>query len=189
MGNMAEDSTSKEVDLRLVAEIVGGYVAHNSVSVDHLSGLISEVHRSLGSLGREAPVQEALVPAVPIKRSVQRDYVVCLDCGFRSQMLRRHLRMKHGLDAAAYRARWKLSADHPITAPSYSERRSALAKQLGLGRAPHQAAEPNPSVSEAPPAAKRRGRKPSQPVTTSPEVAAAPAPKRRGRKPRALAAE
>jgi hypothetical protein len=80
MGNMAEDSTSKEVDLRLVAEIVGGYVAHNSVSVDHLSGLISEVHRSLGSLGREAPVQEALVPAVPVKRSVQRDYVVCLDC-------------------------------------------------------------------------------------------------------------
>jgi predicted transcriptional regulator len=188
MGNMAEDSTSKGVDLHLVAEIVGGYVAHNSVSVDHLSGLISEVHQSLGSLGREAPVQEVHVPAVPVKRSVQRDYVVCLDCGFRSQMLRRHLRIKHGLDAAAYRARWKLSADHPLTAPSYSERRSALAKQLGLGRSPHQA-ELSPSVSEAPPAAKRRGRKPSQPVTTSPEVAAPPAPKRRGRKPRALAAE
>jgi len=178
---MAEDSTSKEVDLRLVAEIVGGYVAHNSVGVDQLSGLISEVHRSLGNLGSEAPAQEALVPAVPVKRSVQRDYVVCLDCGFRSQMLRRHLRIKHGLDAAAYRSRWKLSADHPLTAPSYSERRSAMAKQLGLGRSPHQ-------VSKAPPAAKRRGRKPSQPVTTSPEVAAS-VPKRRGRKPRALAAE
>src|ERR1700680_3508954 len=139
MGNMAEDSTSKEVDLRLVAEIVGGYVAHNSVSVDHLSGLISEVHRSLGSLGREAPVQEALVPAVPVKRSVQRDYVVCLDCGFRSQMLRRHLRLKHGLDVADYRTRWKLSAAPPVTAPSYSEHRSALAKQVGLGRSPDQA--------------------------------------------------
>ena len=184
---MAEDSTSKEVDLRLVAEIVGGYVAHNSVGVDQLSGLISEVHRSLGGLGREAPLQGALVPAVPIKRSVQRDHVVCLECGFRSQMLRRHLRIKHGLDAAAYRSRWKLSADHPLTAPSYSERRSAMAKQLGLGRSPHQT-ELSPSVSEAPPAAKRRGRKPSQPVTTSPEVAAS-VPKRRGRKPRALAAE
>ena len=184
---MAEESTSKEVYLRLVAEIVGGYVAHNSVGVDQLSGLISEVHRSLGGLGREAPLQGALVPAVPIKRSVQRDHVVCLECGFRSQMLRRHLRLKHGLETAAYRARWKLSADHPIIAPSYSARRSALAKELGLGRPPRQA-ELSPPVSEAPPVAKRRGRKPSQPVTTSPEVAAAPAPKRRRRKPRTLAA-
>ncbi len=184
---MAEDSTSKEVDLRLVAEIVGGYVAHNSVGVDQLSGLISEVHRSLGNLGSEAPAQEALVPAVPVKRSVRRDYVVCIDCGFRSQMLRRHLRIKHGLEVADYRARWKLSTDHPIIAPSYSARRSALAKELGLGRPPRQA-DPSPPVPKTPPVAKRRGRKPSQPVTTSPAVAAAPAPKRRGRKPRTLAA-
>src|SRR6266852_7391796 len=131
---MAEESTSKEVDLRLVAKIVGGYVAHNSVSVDQLSGLISEVHQSLRGLGREAPLQGALVPAVPIKRSVQRDHVVCIECRFRSQMLRRHLRLRHGLEAAAYRARWKLSADHPLTAPSYSERRSTLAKQRGFKR-------------------------------------------------------
>ena len=103
-------------------------------------------------------------------------------------MLRRHLHVKHGLEAAAYRARWRLSADHPIIAPSYSARRSALAKQLEIGRPPRQA-EPSPPVSEAPAVAKRRGRKPSQPVTTSPEAAVAPAPKRRGRKPRALAAE
>jgi ROS/MUCR transcriptional regulator protein len=103
-------------------------------------------------------------------------------------MLRRHLHVKHGLEAAAYRARWKLSADHPIIAPSYSERRSALAKQLGLGRLPRQA-EPSPPVSETPPVTKRRGRKPSQPVTTSPGVVVAAAPKRRGRKPRTLAAE
>ncbi len=184
---MEEQSASKEVDLRLVAEIVRSYVAHNSVSVDQLSGLISEVHRSLDGLGREAPLQGALVPAVPIKRSVQRDHVVCLECGFRSQMLRRHLRIKHGLEVADYRARWKLSTDHPIIAPSYSARRSALAKELGLGRPPRQA-DPSPPVPKTPPVAKRRGRKPSQPVTTSPEVAAAPAPKRRRRKPRTLAA-
>src|SRR5712692_5567921 len=183
---MEEQSASKEVDPRLVAEIVRSYVAHNSVGVDQLSGLISEVHRSLRGLGREAPLQGTLVPAVPIKRSVQRDHVVCLECGFRSQMLRRHLRLKHGLSSAAYRARWKLSADHPLTAPSYSARRSALAKELGLGRPPRQA-ELSPPVSEVPPVAKRRGRKPSQPVTTS-DAAAAPAPKRRGRKPRTLAA-
>jgi predicted transcriptional regulator len=184
---MEEQSASKEVDLRLVALIVRSYVAHNGVGVDQLLGLISEVHRSFRGLGREAPLQ-ALVPAVSIRRSVQRDHVVCLECGFRSQMLRRHLRIKHGLEAATYRARWKLSADHPLTAPSYSARRSALAKQLGLGRPPRQA-ELSPPVSEPPPAAKRRGRKPSQPVTTSPRVVAASAPKRRGRKPRTLAAE
>jgi predicted transcriptional regulator len=182
---MEEQSASKEVDPRLVAEIVRSYVTHNSVSVDQLSGLISEVHRSLRGLGREAPLQGALVPAVPIKRSVQRDHVVCLECGFRSQMLRRHLRLKHGLEAAAYRARWKLSADHPIIAPSYSARRSAFAKELGLGRRPRQA-ELSPPVSEAPPVAKRRGRKPSQPVTTSPEASVPK--KRRERKPRTLAA-
>jgi predicted transcriptional regulator len=181
-------SVSKEIDPRLVALIVRSYVAHHSISVDQFSSLISQVHRSLAGLGHVPPAEEPLVPAVSVRRSVQRDLVVCLDCGFRSRMLRRHLRIKHGLEVADYRARWKLSADHPLTAPSYSEHRSALAKQLGLGRAPHQA-EPSPSVSEAPPAAKRRGRKPSQPVTTSPEVAAAPAPKRRGRKPRELAAE
>src|SRR5476651_1844348 len=80
---MEEQSASKEVDPRLVALIVRSYVAHNRVGVDQLSGLISEVHRSLGGLGREAPLQGALVPAVSIKRSVHRDYVVCIECGFR----------------------------------------------------------------------------------------------------------
>ena len=157
---MEEQSASKEVDPRLVALIVRSYVARNSVSVDQLPGLISEVHRSLNSLGREAP-QAALVPAVPIKRSVQRDQVICLECGLRSQMLRRHLRVKHGLEAADYRARWKLSADHPLTAPSYSARRSALAKQLGLGRPPREL-DLSPPVSETAPMVKRRGRKPRQ---------------------------
>jgi len=65
---------------------------------------------------------------------VQRDYVVCLECGFRGQALRRHLRVQHGLEVAAYRTRWNLPSDHPVTAPAYSARRSALAKQIGLGR-------------------------------------------------------
>src|SRR5215831_267166 len=72
--------------------------------------------------------------AVPIRRSVQQDYVVCLECGFRAQALRRHLRAAHGLEVAQYRARWNLPADHPVTAPAYSNRRSVMAKAIGLGR-------------------------------------------------------
>jgi predicted transcriptional regulator len=80
-----------------------------------------------------------LTPAVPIRRSVQPDYVVCLECGFRAVTLRRHLRVAHGLEPAAYRVRWKLATDHALTAPAYSERRSTMAKQLGLGHKPAEA--------------------------------------------------
>ena len=181
---MEETPPSKETDRGLVALIVGSYVAHNHVGIDQLPQLISEVHRSLGGLGKEA-LHEALVPAVPIKRSVQRDYVVCLECGFRSKMLRRHLRGQHGLEAAEYRARWTLSPDHPLTAPGYSEDRSALAKQLGLGHR-FRPADQSPPAPEMP---TRRGRKTSQPEAASPELTTAPAPKRRGRRPRPVAAE
>jgi predicted transcriptional regulator len=102
-----------------------------------------------------------LTPAVPIRRSVQSDYVVCIECGFRGQILRRHLRLAHGLDPAAYRVRWKLPADHPIIAPAYSERRATMAKEMGLGRRARDVAGsmPAPEVI-APPPAQRRGRKP-----------------------------
>jgi ROS/MUCR transcriptional regulator protein len=79
-------------------------------------------------------VQELTSPAVPIRRSVQPGFVVCLECGFRAQMLRQHLRVAHGFEVAQYRTRWSLPADHPITAPAYSARRSRLAKEIGLGR-------------------------------------------------------
>ena len=101
-----------------------------------------------------------LVPAVSIGRSMQRDRVVCLECGFLSQMLRRHIRVAHGLEPAGYRVRWKLPADHPITAPAYSERRSMLAKRIGLGRRPQEAVASTPTPEVAAPPPKRRGRKP-----------------------------
>src|SRR5438105_11433388 len=145
-------------------QISRSYVAQNSIGADHVAGVIATVHRSLSGLGKSSPASAPLVPAVPIRRSVQRDHVVCLECGFLSQMLRRHIRTAHGLEPAEYRIRWKLPADHPITAPAYSERRSTMAKRIGLGRKPQEA------------------------VVSSPEVVAAP-PKRRGRKPRSAAAE
>jgi predicted transcriptional regulator len=136
--DMAEDGSSQNVDPRLVAEIVRSYVVKNSVAVDQLGGLIATVHQTLSGLGTNttAPTlaPEKLAPAVPIRRSVQPNHVVCLECGFRALTLRRHLRVAHGLDPAAYRVRWKLATDHALTAPAYSERRSTLAKQLGLGR-------------------------------------------------------
>jgi predicted transcriptional regulator len=156
---MADEGTAQMVDLSLVAEIVRSYVAQNSIGVDQVAGLIATVHRSLSGLVQSAPAPAPvpLVPAVPIRRSVQHDHVVCLECGFLSQMLRRHIRTAHGLEPAGYRIRWKLPADHPITAPAYSERRSTMAKRIGLGRKPQEAVVSPPEVVAAPP--KRRGRK------------------------------
>src|SRR6266851_5136135 len=152
---MADESTAQMVDLNLVAEIVRSYVAQNSVGVDQVAGLIATVHRSLSGLVQSAPASAPapLVPAVSIRRSVQHDHVVCLECGFLSQMLRRHIRVAHGLEPAEYRVRWKLPADHPIIAPAYSERRSAMAKRIGLGRKRQEAVVLSPRSGRSPKAA------------------------------------
>jgi len=153
---MAEDGSSPKVDSNLVAEIVSSYVRKNSVAIDQLGGLIATVHQTLSGLGTNAPApvgaEEKLAPAVSIRRSVQPDSVTCLECGFRGKTLRRHLRIAHGLDPAAYRTRWKLAIDYPLTAPAYSAHRSAMAKQLGLGR-PRSSSVANPATAPA-----RRGR-------------------------------
>jgi len=107
-----------------------------------LPDLITTVHRSLSALGISAPVEEVLTPAVSVRQSVRYDYVVCLDCGYRGRTLRRHISTRHGLSRTEYLSRWGLSRDHLLTAPAYSERRSTLAKQLGLGRKPKAAATP-----------------------------------------------
>ena len=162
---MADESTAQTVDLDLVVRIVRSYVAQNTIAIDQLAGLISTVHRSLSALGKNVPAPAPLVPFVSIRRSVQRDRVVCLECGFLSQMLRRHIRVAHGLEPAEYRVRWKLPADHPITAPAYSERRSAVAKQIGFGRRPRQAVASTPTPEVVAPPPKRRGRKPRSAAT------------------------
>jgi predicted transcriptional regulator len=106
------------------------------------------VHRSLRELGRQAPVEEVLTPAVSVRQSVRHDYVVCLECGYRGKTLRRHISTRHGLSRADYLRRWGLQPDHPLTAPAYSERRSSLAKQLGLGRKPKTEAALAPRPAE-----------------------------------------
>jgi predicted transcriptional regulator len=131
---MPEEPPPPSRNRELTATIVAAYVRQNQIASDQLATLISTVHRALAGLGNPAAeVDGERKPAVPIRRSVHRDYVVCLECGWRGQMLRRHI-AGHGLSVEQYRARWSLRPDHPITAPDYSERRSTMAKQLGLGR-------------------------------------------------------
>ena len=132
---MATEASAPEGDLNQVAHIVSSYARHHQLGPEQLVELIRQVHRAFASLGQAAlPIVEARQPAVPVRQSVRPEYVVCLECGFRSKTLRRHLRVQHGLSIDEYRARWNLRSDHPLTAPAYSERRSVVAKEMGLGR-------------------------------------------------------
>jgi len=131
---MNTDNTKKDTDLRPVTKIIASYVGNHTLAPDQLSALIVSVQQALQGLGKPAEIPAPRTPAVPIRRSVQHDQVVCLECGFKGKTLRRHLSMRHGLQVGEYLRRWYLSSDHPLTAPAYSEQRSAMAKQLGLGR-------------------------------------------------------
>lgn len=134
---MAEQDAPLAANPYHVAHIVGSYVRHHQIGPDQLAALIAEVHQALAGLGRAAPpIEEALKPAVTIRRSVRPDHVICLECGFRAVTLRRHLRIAPGLEPADYRVRWELKPDHALTAPAYTAQRSMAAKRLGLGRKP-----------------------------------------------------
>jgi len=115
--------------------IVSAYVRNNSVDTAALPDLIRNVHAALVGLSRpSAPVAEPPTPAVPVKRSIYKDYLVCLEDGLKFKSLKRHLRSKYGLSPDDYRQKWGLPADYPMVAPGYSEKRSKLAKKMGLGR-------------------------------------------------------
>src|SRR5271156_910062 len=145
-----DEKTPRKVGQNLVATIVSSYVKQNTVSADAFPTVIAAVHQALSGLGKPVLPVEPRAPAVPVRQSVRPDYVVCLECGFRSQMLRRHLRVQHGLERAAYFARWALPPVHPIPARGYSARRPRMAKQIGLVRGRKTAnaappAEPEPA--------------------------------------------
>jgi predicted transcriptional regulator len=118
-------------------EIVVAYVSNHSVAVSELTKLLSDVHAALKGVANgppAAPEERKLVPAVPIKRSVTHDFIICLEDGKKFKSLKRHLRTQYNLSPEDYRDKWALPADYPMVAPSYAERRSALAKTIGLGR-------------------------------------------------------
>jgi predicted transcriptional regulator len=155
---MPDESPTASANRELTAEIVAAYLRRNQTASDQLATLISTVHQALAGLGK--PPAEAAVertPAVSIRRSITATAVICLDCGWKGQMLRRHAATAHGLTVEQYRARWNLPHDHALVAPAYSERRSTMAKQFGLGRTPEASVETT-AVPEAE-AAPRSGRK------------------------------
>ena len=122
--------------IELAADIVAAFVSNNSVPVTDLPGLIASVHAALGGLGHGEATEQAepLTPAVPIKKSIMPDYLVCLEDGKRFKSLKRHLRSQYNMTPEQYREKWNLPADYPMVAPKYAETRSRLAKHMGLGR-------------------------------------------------------
>ena len=118
-------------------KIVSAYVERTNLAVADLPAFISSVHQSLSKLGQpdsEAAPEVELKPAVPIKKSVFPDHIICLEDGKKLKMLKRHLQSSYGLTPDEYRAKWGLPADYPMVAPNYAKARSDLALQLGLGR-------------------------------------------------------
>jgi predicted transcriptional regulator len=128
--------------IEMTADIVSAYVGNNSVSATELPGLIQSVHRALAgvSVGGEAVEVTPKEPAVPVRRSITPDHLVCLEDGRKFKSLKRHLRTKYNMSPEEYRAKWGLPKDYPMVAPNYAKARSDLAKQMGLGQGGRQAA-------------------------------------------------
>ena len=134
---MTDDSKPQEI-LALTTEIVASFVGNNAVATSDLPTLIASVFQSLSAVGQAEPEKaaEAPTPAVPIKKSVQQDFIICLEDGKKLKMLKRHLATHYQMTPAEYRQRWGLAKDYPMVAPAYAAQRSALAKEIGLGRKP-----------------------------------------------------
>jgi predicted transcriptional regulator len=140
--------------LRLTAEIVAAHLAKNSVAPADVPRLIEEVYRTLATVGQaEPPEPERPRPAVPIKRSVTPDYLVCLEDGRKLKALKRHLRADHNMTPDQYRERWGLPLGYPMVAPNYAARRSAMAREFGLGGRPRR----RPAGTDAKPGKPSRG--------------------------------
>ena len=158
--------TAKPDILGLTAQIVSAHIGHNAISADALPALIQSVFHTLATAAEVEPQPDAQTPAVPIKKSVFSDYIVCLEDGKKLKMLKRHLSNRFGLSPDQYRQKWGLPDTYPMVAPSYASHRSTLAKSYGLGRKPGagkavvaapSAAEPTVAVMPA-----RRGRPPKR---------------------------
>lgn len=137
MPTNTEPSTVRSDELlKLSTQIVSAYVSNNPVPVGDLPGMIKSVHATLGGLAGSSAVdvQTNQKPAVPVKKSIHPEYIVCLEDGKKLKMLKRYLRSRYGLSPDDYRAKWGLPADYPMVAPSYAAQRSEFAKKIGLGR-------------------------------------------------------
>lgn len=131
---MAENEDAEDTLLTLTADIVAAHVSNNSVAVNDIPSLIQNVHQALSEISADkSAAEEKPEPKVSIRSSVKPDYIVCLECGKKQKMLKRHLMTSHGMTPAEYRQKWSLSSDYPLVAPNYAEQRRTLAKSIGLG--------------------------------------------------------
>lgn len=128
------DQPSQTDLLELTAEIVSAHASNNKVAPTELPQVIKDVFSTLSELGESGVPAEAPAPAVPVKKSITPDYIICLEDGKKLKMLKRHLNTSYGMSPEQYRERWGLPADYPMVAPNYAKRRSTLAKKIGLGR-------------------------------------------------------
>ena len=196
------DANRREPDpstlLELTTRIVSAYAGNATLSATELTEVIGTVSRALIEIGTAPaiPAVQELVPAVPVKKSVSPDFIVCLEDGKKLKMLKRHLRGVYGMTPQEYRTKWNLPRDYPMVAPNYAVTRSQLAKKIGLGRSPATVVVSTPiepsAASKKAPARRRNPAKnigadkseQAQVVESRPEAAAAPAKKptaRRGR--------
>ena len=132
---MSDDAGNADV-LGLTAQIVSAHVSKNNVAPDALPALIQDVFRTLSNVGREPVQADKPQPAVPVKKSVFPDHIICLEDGKKLKMLKRHLKTSFNMTPEQYRERWGLPADYPMVAPDYASHRSSLAKKIGLGTKP-----------------------------------------------------
>lgn len=128
--------TPAKTPMELTASVVAAYVANNTVAASEIPNLIAQVHAALtGVAGGKVEVSLAPAkPAVPLKKSITADYLICLEDGLKFKSLKRHLRTRYAMTPEQYRAKWNLPADYPMVAKSYAATRSQLAKNMGLGR-------------------------------------------------------
>jgi predicted transcriptional regulator len=137
MNNTPENDIALDAAcIELTSDIVSSYVSNNTVAAPDLAGLIDSVHKALVSAAQKTQEPEVveLVPAVPVKKSVGDDFLICLEDGKKFKSLKRHLRTHYGLTPEEYRAKWNLPVEYPMVAPNYAAARSELAKQMGLGQ-------------------------------------------------------
>ncbi len=136
MDTQPSEQVSAEEILRMTAEVVSAYLSNNVLPAGQIAEVIQTVHSSLNALGtgKAESAAEPLRPAVPVKKSVTPDYIICLEDGRKLKMLKRHLRSTYHMTPEEYRAKWGLPSDYPMVAPNYAQQRSDFAKKIGLGR-------------------------------------------------------
>jgi len=130
------DNAANSTVLGLTAQIVSAHVSNNNVPTEALPALIMDVYKTLSGVGAEPPPAERPAPAVPVKKSVFPEYLICLEDGKKLKMLKRHLKTAYNMSPEQYRDRWDLPPDYPMVAPNYAKHRSSLAKKIGLGTKP-----------------------------------------------------